>query len=192
MHIIKQAEYEDDSYYFIIDRFDRLAKVKNKGYLRAKRNAFKNRDISISDEMLKYKDRPSFHSLALESDLSGTIYTHSAEQKNRMCLDDMLETIVREKNTSRRCVIRLADTFFDYMNGVTNTSCLNIIHYTENDVKLFFRASDMRFELLYDILLIKEFFIDPVYKKQQPRIHVIASTAQNIINIEELLNNNSI
>lgn len=187
MHIIKEPLYEDDSYYFILERHDQMAAVKDKKYLKRKRLAFKTRNI---DKYMfeDFQDRPSLRELGLNHNLSGTIYTHSAEVKNRMPLEDMFDTISKIKHVSRRCVIRLADSFDDYMDDSINTSCLNIIHYSEDEVKLFFRASDMKNELLYDILLIKEFFIDPVYTRRSPRIHVIASTAQNIIDLKQLLN----
>ena len=72
------------------------------------------------------------------------------------------------------------------MDKTVNTSCLNIIHYFKDRVTLFFRASDMRNELAYDLKLINEFFIKPVYGEKNIEVHVIASTAQNIINPKQL------
>jgi len=100
----------------------------------------------------------------------------------------MMKMVKDNKDNSRRCVINIADTLINYIDDSVNTSCLNIIHYHKNSVKLFFRASDMTNELLYDLHLIKEFFIDPVFDTM-PEIHVIASTAQNLTEINNLITN---
>jgi len=184
MNIYKYPLFNDDSYYFRIDRADQINQIED-SYMFAKRKAFSNMDISIKS-MEGFLHRKSFTNVEEQSNLIGTIYTVSAMMKNDMDFRSIIETVSRNKDKSRRCVVVIADKLSDYMDDTVNTSCLNIIHYFQDTVKLFFRASDIKNELLYDINLIKEFFIDPVYS-EQPQIHVIASTAQNIVNIEKLI-----
>lgn len=186
MKVIKTAEFKDDSFYFIIEKDDKLKPVVGDNYYEIKRTAFIHRVIDKSEFPKEFYDRPSFTDIIRQDDLSGTIYTYSAEKKNKMKLSLMKQMIAENKHKSRRCVIVMADSLKDYLDNSVNTSCLNIIHYLEDSVKLFFRASDMTNELLYDIHLIYEFFISEVYESA-PEIHVIASTAQNIIDPSELL-----
>lgn len=186
MKIVKTPEFENDSYYIIVEKHDEI--VHNTDcYLNDKRKAFLEHDVSKSS-LEKYFCRSSFTGVDSQRDLSGTIYTRTSELKNNMKYKEMLQTVIENKDNSRRCVIVIADTLKDYMDNSLNTSCLNIIHYFENTVKLFFRASDMKNELLYDIHLIREFFIDPVFFND-PEIHIIASTAQNIIDPKILIKN---
>ena len=185
MIVYKKPKFRDDSYYFVLEPEDNLANVEDDEYLQTKRRAFSNKDIS-KEQFEAFNHRPSLSRMDLVQDLSGTIYTHSAEVKSWMELKYMLYHVQILKDKSRRCVIRLADSFEHYMNDRINTSCLNIIHYMGDNVKLFFRASDMKNELLYDILLIEEFFIAPVYSNK-PHIHIISSTAQNIIDLNTLI-----
>lgn len=180
MKTIKPPYFEDDSYYFIIEKHEQLAQVSvdDTPYLVAKQTAFAEQNIS-KDQFEPYFDRPSFRGIDEIFDLSGTIYTWSAYVKNDASLSILLHNIRRHKDFSRRCVIRMADTLVDFLDPTINTSCLSLIHYFQDSVKLIFRASDMKNELLIDLHTIKEFFIDPVFENS-PEIHVIASTAQNI------------
>ena len=186
MKVIKEAEFEDDSFYFIIEPDDQI-KVVDDLYIKVKRKLFANK--IVDKNLFTMFDRQSTRNLKHEDNINGTIYTRSAELKNEMDHDMIIKTIQENKDLSRRCVVRLADSLSDYMADNVNTSCLNIIHYHKDTVKLFFRASDMTNELLYDIILIKEFFISNVFKYDQPTIHVIASTAQNIVPLKQLLIN---
>lgn len=180
MKKIKLPYFEDDSYYFIIEKHEQLADVdvNDIPYLHAKQNAFAEQDPGKS-QLEPYFDRPSFRGVDENSDLSGTIYTWSAYCKNDAPLPILLHKVRQHKNYSRRCVIRMADSLIDFLDTKVNTSCLSLIHYFQDSVKLVFRASDMTNELLIDLHTIKEFFIDPVYENS-PEIHVIALTAQNI------------
>jgi len=196
MKIIKEPEYTEDSYYFILEKHDELRqdnvaylrsgldlllKQKSDLYLQKKRELFRTFEITLG-AMSDFYDRPSMYMCSSQHNLVGTIYTASACLKNNMHYEQMMFAVRENKNHSRRCVIRLADPLSSYMDSSVNTSCLNIIHYYKDTVKLFFRASDMKYELFYDLKLIKEFFIDPVFSNTQVEIHVISSTAQNIIN----------
>jgi hypothetical protein len=194
MIVYKKPEFNGDSYYFVIERGDKIEKKnraygtselceilkpKSKLYLEDKREAFRNFDISL-EALSNHYDRPSMAACVGNHNLAGTIYTATAQEKNKMNYAELLHYARTHKDISRRCVITIADPMLWYMSNTLNTSCLNIIHYYRNTVKLFFRASDMRYELYYDIRLVKEFFIDPVFSSQ-PEIHVMASTAQNIV-----------
>ena len=187
MLVYKKPEFEDDSYYFVLEKNDVLVEPLEIEYLNRKREAFDCNRID-KEFMFSFLDRPSFTGVELQYDLVGTIYTKSAEEKNNMHIDRIIKSVKDNKDKSRRCVITIADTLKDYLDDSINTSCLNIIHYHKDVVKLFFRASDMTNELLYDIYLIKEFFIDPVYKNDVD-IHIISSTAQNILEPKELIIN---
>lgn len=188
MRIFKTPFKENDNYYFIIEKHDTLRDVDkySKAYMMRKRIAFRLKDKG-KNQFKGYLERPSFSGHNLMFDFSGSIYTYSAEKKNEMPLEDMYKIIRRHKDISRRCVIRMADSLKDYLDVKVNTSCLNIIHYYEDKVTLFFRASDMRNELLIDLHLIEEFFIAPVYLNQPYEIHVMASTAQNVIPLNTLI-----
>lgn len=187
MKIIKKPEFEDDSYYFIIEKDDKIIKIEDK-YMKAKRFCFENLHITKSFPMNQYFDRPSFTNVEQQMTIVGTIYTATAEYKNDLYYEDIIKVVKENKDISRRCVVTMADTLRNYLDNSVNTSCLNIIHYHKDSVKLFFRASDMTNELLYDINLIKEFFIDNVFEST-PEIHVIASTAQNIKELNNLIVN---
>lgn len=180
MKTIKLPYFEDDSYYFIIEKHEQLAPVDvdDIPYLAAKQKAFAEQDIS-KEPFEPYFDRQSFRGVDENFDLAGTIYTWSAYVKNDAPLPVLLHNIRRHKDFSRRCMIRMADTLPDFLDSSVNTSCLSLIHYFQDSVKLIFRASDMKNELLIDLHTIKEFFIDSVFENN-PEIHVIASTAQNI------------
>jgi hypothetical protein len=178
--IIKSPGYKDDSYYFIIpghEDFGVMIEKLDLNYVSEKMNAFRDKDIDNAN-FIRFKERPSLRNIEYKMDLRGSIYTHACEQKNGMVYDDLIAEVKKEKNRSRRCVVNMADKLVNYTNPFIDTSCLNIIHYSNNIVKLFFRASDVKNELLTDLLTIKKYFIDPVYDTN-PEIHVIASTAQN-------------
>lgn len=188
MIVYKKPIFEDDSYYFVLENKDELRESSGE-YLFLKRIAFAREDVS-KESLAKFFDLPSFTGVKNHVNLMGTIYTASAGYKNDLPYVDIIRTVKENKDKSRRCVVRLADSLRDYMCEFTNTSCLNIIHYYKDSVKLFFRASDMENELLYDLQLIKEFFVDPVYDVT-PDIHVIASTAQKICNPIKLIKDGS-
>lgn len=186
MKIYRTPWHENDGYYFAIEPFDSLAPPLESDYYWQKRHMFLER-LSDKKYMENFLDRSSFTGHQRWKDIEGSVYTLSAIHKNGMTISGMAEEIRERKNKSRRCVIRLADPFCDYMDDDINTSCLNIIHFFDKKVTLFFRASDMRYELLIDLHLIKEFFIDPVFIEEKYTIEVIASTAQNIVPLKTLI-----
>jgi hypothetical protein len=164
---------------FVIEANDMLASIPGIDalYYRRKRLAFLSKSISKT-RFRDFKDRPSFAQFMNQKDLSGTIYTFTCEGKNRLQYEYILKLCKEYHNMSRRCNINFADTLYDYLNPEVNTSCLNSIHFYKDNVTLYFRASDIKNELLIDLHLIKEFFIDRVGAFKT--ITVIASTAQNV------------
>lgn len=192
MKVYKEAKFQDDSYYFVVEPSDVLAPIakRNALYYKEKVGAFKKYDIEKFN-FLHHIHRPSFRTFYKVEDLSGTIYTHSCEGKNDMTYTTLLMRVRANLGNTRRCVVNMADTLYDYLDETIDTSCLMSIVYNPGKVTLTFRASDMENELHTDLLLIKQFFIDPIYKKhnalsgssistESPEIHVIAVTAQNV------------
>lgn len=186
MKIIKQPLEENDSMHFVlsIKDLDSVA-IDDIDYFKAKDRMFQEQIINKAI-LMPFKDRPSLRGIDCASMLVGTCYTYGAIKKNDATLEQMFGAIRTHKNTSRRCVIRMVDSLRDYLDDSIDTSCLNIIHYLSDRVVLFFRASDMRYELSYDLILIKKHFIDPVYGGELKHIEVIASTTQNIGNLKHL------
>ena len=185
MHIYKTPWKEDNNFYFVIEPKDTLVAPVEDNYYQQKRMLFRKK-MDCKSYLEEFSDRPSLRGVDAWGNIRGSVYTLSAIDKNQTSFDTMIDMIKERKDVSRRCVIRLADSFSDYMDDNINTSCLNIIHFYKDKVNLFFRASDMRYELLIDLHLIKEFFIDPVYGEKPYYIHVSAATAQNIIPIQKL------
>lgn len=81
-------------------------------------------------------------------------------------------------------MLRLANPLIDYFDSTTNSAvdvtCLNLIHYTHDGARMIFRASDVKNELVPDILTVNKHFIKPVYGDLPYKISVFSSTAQNI------------
>lgn len=182
MIVYKEPKFENDSYMFVIDlQNDELAALDDKiypfDYVEAKVNAFKTKDISKrSFEMFSY--RPSLVDVDSLPDLAGSVYTHTCEGKNKLDYNHIIKYCKKFHKKSRRCAINFADTLFDYLDGKKNTSCLNSIHFCGDNVTLYFRASDIKNELLLDLRLIKIFFIHPVGNFKT--LTVMSSTAQNV------------
>lgn len=179
MDIIKRPEFEDDSYYFVLKSDEQLARVQDMSYLRAKRRSWAELDCT----KMSMQDHLGRESFGAGPDIKGSVYTHTIEEKNGMYWKSIMHHVRWHKDLNRRCVVRLADSFVDYqgIGGEVSTSCLNIIHFYKDKVVLFFRASDIENELLVDLVLIRDFFINRVWDKDEDfEIHVIASTAQGV------------
>jgi hypothetical protein len=182
MIVFKEPKFENDSYMFVIDlENDELACLDEAiyplDYSNAKLKAFRNKDISKKPfEMFSY--RPSLVDIDSLADLAGSIYTHTCEGKNKLDYNHIIKYCKRFHKVSRRCAVNFADTLFDYLDGKKNTSCLNSIHYYKDNVTLYFRASDIKNELLLDLKFIMHFFVVPVGNFKT--LTVMSSTAQNI------------
>lgn len=182
MVVFKEPKFENDSYMFVIDlEKDTLAILDDKtypiSYVDAKVNAFQSKNIS--KKPFKYfTDRPSLREFETLPDLEGSIYTFTCQGKNKLDYNHIIKYCKKFHKTSRRCAINFADTLFDYLDGKKNTSCLNSIHFCGDNVTLYFRASDIKNELLFDLKLILVYFIKPVGNFKT--LTVMCSTAQNI------------
>ncbi len=179
MVIYKRPIFQDDSYMFVIDlEKDVLAKIeKDTVYYLEKKYSFKHKDID-KQKFEAFKDRPSFANFDDIQDLAGTIYTHTCEGKNKLDYEHIIKYCKKYHKKSRRCAINFADTLADYLQLSKNTSCLNSIHFYKDNVTVYFRASDIQNELLIDLHLIMQFFVQPVGNFKT--LTVMSSTAQNI------------
>lgn len=189
MEIVKAPEFENDTYMFIFNMHDKLANVSDKKYLEDKRKAFKNKNIN-KEALADHLERPSFGNVKDVKDLRGTIYTHKAKELNDyVVFDNLISDIQKHKLKGRKCFLNFSDNLKDYLDPKINTSCLSAIHFLNDKATIFFRASCMENELLYDLRLIKEFFLKPVYGFVRVDVTVVASTAQNIVDIKTLFDN---
>lgn len=183
MKIYKNPEFENDSYMFVIDlKKDEFELSRPSGnytyeYIEAKIKAFENKSKS-KKAFEAFNDRPSFANFDNVEDLSGTIYTYTCQNKNKLDYAHIIRYCKHFKDRHRRCVVNFADTLHDYLSPHKDTSCLNSIHYYKDNVTVYFRASDIKNELLLDLYLINRFFIEPVGKFKT--LTVMSSTAQNV------------
>lgn len=200
LEIIKEPFFENDDMLIKIKNFslnyaDLCKILDNDKYIKTKFNKFKDKDIRVKGFDL---NRPSFRHLVdvddlLNPPLKGSIYTYSVKDRNGITYEECIEKIQRMliiNNKTRKAVIRMANSVSEYELGETynnDVSCLNLIHYYSgaglNEVKLIFRASDIKNELFADLITIYWFFIKPVFNISD--ITIYASTAQYIYNIEE-------
>lgn len=181
MKIYKEPKFENDSYMFVIDtETDELELIpeKDQKYFANKYSMFQHKITSKRLMEPFVEGRPSLSAMHIQKDLSGSVYTYTCQSKNKLDYNHIIKYCKRFHKMSRRCAINFADTLHDYLQRDVNTSCLNSIHFCNDNVTLYFRASDIKNELLIDLHLINEFFIKPVGNFKT--ITVIASTAQNI------------
>lgn len=180
MKIYKEPKFENDSYMFVLEESDVLAdfdeSIYPEKYVKAKIKAFMLR-LPSKRHFEDFSDRSSLRNLKHFEDLAGSIYTYTCQSKNKLDYNHIIKYCKRFYKTSRNCNINFADTLQDYLDYTKNTSCLNSIHYYKDNVTLYFRASDIKMELLLDLRLIIKFFIKPVGDFKT--ITVVASTAQN-------------
>lgn len=176
MVIYKEPKFENDSYMFVIEQTDVLAVPQDMAYANAKYAMFEHK--AINKIHLKDFDKPSLSALHIVKDLAGSVYTYTCQSKNKLGYNHIIKYCKRFHKMSRRCAINFADTLHDYLQRDINTSCLNSIHFCNDNVTLYFRASDIKNELLLDLHLINDFFIKPVGNFKT--ITVMCSTAQNI------------
>jgi hypothetical protein len=194
MNIVKIPIYENDDYLIRINVKDIPSKdvIKSKldrnlfSYYEKKSSAFANKDVNPNIFVEFASDRPSLNSLSELSSLDSTIYTVASEKQNgveHFRLMQMVKNHLSERPSSRRCMLRMANSFVEYSNSElgnpADVTCLNLIHYFKDKPRLIFRASDVANELLVDILTIVEFFIKPVYDDKQVELSIYASTCQN-------------
>lgn len=189
IEVSKFPEFEDDMYLFTLNDFILydydLIKIKEENeYIRVKSNKFNHQDIS-TDDFKKFKnDRPSMRNIDNMDNVAGSIYTHAVGNRGHFEYRMSIELISRlvEMN-SRRASLSIANSIQDYYEaqvyGELDVSCLNLIHYYKDSVKLVFRASDVKNELFPDIVTIYEYFVKPIYGDNKVNLSVFSSTAQN-------------
>lgn len=198
MITIKQPEFENDDYLFRVDAVklpkaeEALSFLKkidpfSADYYWVKRQAFLSQDINPRIFSKFVHDKPSLRSLSDLDALDSTIYTVACERENNASYQDIITNVKKhlsQKPSTRRCMLRFVNSFERYYISETarplDTTCLSLIHYMSEGPRLVFRASDIRNELLTDILTINEFFIDPVYNSnfKNYSMSVYSSTAQ--------------
>lgn len=192
--VYKEPEYENDSYLFDVKEFsfdvkDYMSKTTDE-YLKLKYDKFESKNFS-KDGFKKFtEDRPSLREIDNIVSFEGSIYTHTVEERNH-CDYELLMKDIKEmldnNPASRRVVLRFMDNFYGYKNSenkslikTLDTTCLAFIHYRERDVKIVFRASDIKNELFYDFILLYQFFLVPVYGNKKIDIQIYATTSQYV------------
>lgn len=197
MIIVKKPEFENDDYLLRLD-FSKLPKAEKAlsalkdidrllaEYYWTKRQAFltQNTDPNIFARFVD--DKPSLRSLSELETLDSTIYTVACERENNSSYHNIINDVkmhVTQRPNTRRCVLRFMNGFDKYFKSEietqTDVTCLSFIHYLNVGPKLVFRASDVKNELLVDILTINEFFIDPVYINfKEAKTSIYSSTTQ--------------
>lgn len=194
MNIIKLPIYENDDYLFRIKVEDIPSKkiLKERmdphlfSYYEKKSNAFATKDTNPHIFAEFVTNRPSLNFLSELPSLDSTIYTVASERQNNIDHSGLMQMIkdhLSEKPDTRRCVLRMANSFEEYYNSEfvkpIDVTCLNLIHYFGDKPRLVFRASDVANEILVDILTIIDFFIKPVYGDKNVELSIYASTCQN-------------
>lgn len=203
--VYKQPGVENDEYLvefnqFSIENYEDYISADD--YTRLKAEQFANFDASkIPWQSTEFaKDRPALRNLDTVPDMSGSIYTITCSLRNidyiheynhinfyahyLNCIE-LIKNTLNNKPNSRRVFMRMANSLMEYAKSESgkyaiDTTCLAGIHYLENSFKLIFRASDIKNELIPDILTIYKFFIVPVYGTRKLKMSIYASTAQNI------------
>lgn len=208
MEIIKVPEYENDDYLFRIrieriptgDRaieFLQTIDQKLANYYVEKRRAFALQDTNPEIFSQFVDDRPSLRALSQLNLLDSTIYTVACERENQVKYLDVISNVkshLKAKPSTRRCAVRFINAFSRYfsseVDAPSDVTCLSFIHYMSTGARLVFRASDVKNELLVDILTIKEFFLDPVYEPdaKDVELSVYSSTAQQVSNWDDFVN----
>lgn len=198
MKIIKEPDFENDSFYFIIEPEDELVDIRQTSQYYKDKSKMFTYGITAKSFLEHYKHkRKSLYNLDNVEFLDSTNYVYAFYKKNNIkqfslvnfTLPPGIVSIMKKQmKIGRRCYINFANNLCDYLlTPGKDVSCLLGIHYMEHDVKLIFRASDMADELLIDLSLINKFFIKPIYGDSKISTHVFSSTAQSIINLKTLI-----
>lgn len=200
MLTLKKPEFENDDYLIRLDpralpsgpqaietlrRLDPIVA----DYYETKRRAFSRHDTNPQIFERFVDDKPSLRCLSELSRLDSTIYTVACELENGLSHAEIIGNIKKHlahRPMTRRCALRLINDYNKYFLSETaepaDVTCLSLIHYLSDGPKLIFRASDIKNELLVDILTINEFFISPVYDSAPKKIEmsIYSSTAQGV------------
>ena len=196
---IVKPEYENDDYLLELSEVPDYKELQNiEGvdfdYLHFKCQKFKNIDTAVAG-WEQFGSRPSLRSLSeLNGQLTSTVYTNAVSKNNENLSYDasikIINSMLDNNPNTRRAFIRFASPLSEYYvstHSPVDVTCLSAIHYLKDSCKLIFRASDIKNELLYDIITINSFFLSPIYKGKSYNIKIYASTAQNIEYWEDTL-----
>ena len=196
--VIYSPKYENDQCFLSIKDFyisaDTIKDLCNKDpYLKLKCNKFRNIDYS-KDGFEKFINcRPSLRNFNKMNNMKGTIYTYLIEKNNLSYFKIIPKIKEMLDNKSRRAIVRILNSFAEYYlshEENIDVSCLSLIHYMEDNVKLIFRASDITNEFIVDLITIYEFFIKPVYYDRlcyKPIINIYMSTVQNVDEFHDMI-----
>tara|TARA_Y100000816_G_scaffold287793_1_gene271178 strand:- start:620 stop:1243 length:624 start_codon:yes stop_codon:yes gene_type:complete len=189
---IIEPVYENGDYLLELSGVPDYSKVKNiEGvdfdYLHFKYLKFLNIDTRV-EGWDQFKSRPSLRSLdSMNGELSSTVYTNAVSKNNEKISyessKNMIKSMLEKNPATRRAFLRFASPISEYYVSTyspIDVTCLSAIHYLNDSCKLLFRASDIKNELLYDIITIDTFFLKPIYGEQDYSIKIYASTAQNV------------
>ena len=181
--VIKRPYEENDDFLIMIDEFYiNEAKKINDPYIDLKMNKFFDKDIS-KEGFEDFKDRLSLRNMDNLKDLRGSIYTFSVEERNSIPISQILLQVKELLSVgSRRAVVRMANPISEYYRSQVKSnldvSCLSMIHYLKNQVRLVFRACDVRDETFADIVTIWWHFLKPIYRNPIS-LKIYGSTTQN-------------
>jgi len=167
-----------------------LLLIENDKYLALKVKKFAQHDIS-PDGFEDFPDRASLRNLDSHQPITRTIYTAAVELAQGMSYETCLDTIKYNLDrllNNRRLVLNFTNTLGEYLY-TNDVSCLAYIQYVKFlnnlNVKIVYRASDIKDELFYDFMTLYYFFIMPLADKKSVNISFYSTTCQNI-GIDEL------
>jgi hypothetical protein len=187
--IMYEPKVENDSMFISIENLfiseeDKNVFLVGSDYAQIKFDKFENKNRNPAD--FYGFTAASLSNIKKLRDLSSTIYTFSAQNKNGMKLEDILSEIklaLQKNPNSRRMLLRFANPVKEYLrsekDGNVDISCLLNIHYRKDGATMIFRALDLKDEFLLDLLTLYWFFLKPVYEGKI-NIKIFASTVQNI------------
>lgn len=192
--VIKKPKFENDDFLLKIDFFSLDEKYMNikDDYLFLKMKKFTEKDISKSGFEKFKNNRPALRNMENVPDFRGSIYTFAGEERNNIDLETMFLHIKNSiRNDSRKMYFRMCNPISDYIRaeikGDLDISCLSNIHYLKDEVRIIFRASDIKNELFADLITFYYHLIQPVYENKIINLSIYASTSQNIDYLNEFI-----
>jgi len=164
-------------------------------YIVMKNIAFRLENTDPSLFEVFSNDRPSLRNIDKLKNLNGSIYTKTVRIENNLNYEQSITRIKELRNKfsdSRRIIVRIIDDFMilykSHYDESIDVSCLSFIHYFKNSIRFIFRASDIKNELIPDLLTLCTFFVEPVFNANDNiDIFVFASTAQNVKYYEQII-----
>jgi len=198
VEIYKVPRFENDEVLFKLINWrnvDVKALCEEDAYLKEKVNKFNLYNTSMLG-FEPFKDRPSLRGYDSSTILVSSIYTAAVERMNNIPHSELLDKIkesLKYDSNNRRVVVRFLNSFDEYMaprDKKLDVSCLAFIQYIKLDgklnVKICYRASDIKNELWYDIITIYNSFVHPVDQRAVD-MTFYSSTSQNITSFNTTL-----